>query len=673
MLLTDGDLHTAPSAPNEAARLRRKVDRERTARLEAEAIAERGLRTLYEQQRQAQLLEQIATAANENSSVEAALHFALSQVCAFTGWPAGHACLVEPSQPHPQIRPTAIWHAHQPEYLDAFMRASESTRFPDGVGLPGRVLHDGKPAWIVDLEKDGNFPRIDAARQCGLRAAYAFPVLVRSEVVAILEFFNDRTLEPDPVLLRLMSQIGLQLGRVVERRRAEDKLLHDASHDALTRLPNRALFLDRLTRAIAARQRDPDAEFAVLFIDLDQFKIANDSLGHAAGDELLMQVAERLQSSLRRTDLIARGGAAPAQAGMLLARLGGDEFTVLLAAIRDPADAVRVAERLQDALRAPFRLCGQDVYTGASIGIAMSGNDCASGGEILRNADLAMYRAKRLGKGRCELFDADLHRAAMHRLRMETDLRHALANDEFVLHYQPIVSLATKQTIGFEALVRWEKPGQGLLHPGDFIQLAEDTGLIVFLGRWVLHEACRTGRQWQRDFPDLRLMMSVNISARQFQQPEIVAEVRQALEATGFDPQLLRLEITESLTMGDAGRAVRILTEIKQLGVLISVDDFGTGFSSLSYLHRLPIDVLKIDRSFISDMEGSEESRQIVRTIMNLAQSLELQVIAEGTEAEAQVAQLDALGCQFAQGYYFSKPLDATAAQRLLGAQRQSG
>jgi predicted signal transduction protein with EAL and GGDEF domain len=655
----------------ELARLRRRLDRERNARLEAETVAEKGLRDLYQREQQLQLLEQIATAANQPISVRDVLQFALTQIGRFTGWPVGHAYLCEEAEGDTHLRSLAIWHAADPKRIEAFRKATEAADFLPGLGLPGRVQQTGEPAWLVDVACDDNFPRNRTAQSCGLKAACGFPVLVGREVVAVLEFYAETVLEPDETLLHLMAQIGTQLGRVIERKRAEDRLVHDASHDPLTGLPNRALFRDRLEQAFAHARRG-GTSFAVLFIDLDRFKVVNDSLGHQAGDSLIVEVARRLQQSLRREDLVSRPASrGPESGGMesgsTLARLGGDEFTVLLTDIRDPSDAIRVGERLQEALRLPFALDGHEVYATASVGIAVSVSDYGSAEELLRDADLAMYRAKALGKARCELYDRTMHEAAMQRLTLETDLRRALQNNEFVVHYQPIVALDSREIAGFEALVRWEKPGCGLVPPGEFIQVAEDTGLIIFIGLWVLREACLTTKRWHREFPrEKPLTISINVSARQFAQPELVAQIDQILRETGIDPRTVRLEITESVTMGDAQRAVGVLSELKALGIQLSIDDFGTGYSSLSYLQRFPLDVLKIDRSFVSEMGQSPESLQIISLIMNLARSLGMDVVAEGTEAEAQVSHLTQLGCDFGQGYLFSKPVGAAAIAKLL-------
>jgi predicted signal transduction protein with EAL and GGDEF domain len=653
------------------ARVQRRLDRERQARFEAEAIAERGLRELYERQQELQLLEAIAGAANQMSSVQEALQFAVTHICQFTGWPLGHAYVTETDGASRRLRPIAVWHGANLARIHDFLQATEQMILASGVGLPGRVLATGAPVWITDVTEDSNFPRAPSARHAGLKAAFAFPVLAGSEVMAVLEFFTDRIAPLDELLQRLMSQVGTQLGRVIERQRAEDRLVHRAFHDYLTELPNRAMFLDRLGRAVARQREDSDYQFAVLFIDLDRFKVINDSLGHLAGDQLIAQVAGRFLASLRREDTVSRSGTeagpyASFSAGTL-ARLGGDEFTILLDNMHSPHDAEQVAQRIQDALKRPFELDGQEVYTSASIGIATSAVHYASATEVLRDADLAMYQAKMRGKARHEVYNETMHQSAMARLRLETDLRHALLNQEFVVHYQPIVSLKTREVAGFEALVRWQKSPAELIHPGEFISVAEDTGLILFLGMWVLREACRTLCNWQKAFPrDKPLTVSVNVSARQFSQPDLVQQIRQIIEETGVDPATVTLEITESVTMSDAEHAIRVLSQLREIGVRFSIDDFGTGYSSLSYLHRLPLDILKIDRSFISAMSEGGESLSIVRTIMRLAKDLGIDVVAEGTETIAQLDHLSALDCEFGQGYYFSRPLDASGIRELL-------
>ncbi|MCW3480689.1 EAL domain-containing protein [Neisseriaceae bacterium JH1-16] len=651
------------------ARVQRRLERERMARREAEAIAEKGLRELYERQQELLLLEAIAGAANLISSVEEALQFAIAQICGFTGWPLGQAYLTDGDGASQRLLPVAAEPGALPGPLAEFRLATGQMSFAPGIGLPGRVLASGAPVWISDVTEDANFPRAAQAREAGLRGAFAFPVVAGSEVVAVLEFFADRTAELDASLQRVMAQVGTQLGRVIERKRAEERLIYEAFHDCLTGLPNRAMFLERLGRSIARQQADPNYHFAVLFIDLDRFKIINDSLGHLAGDQLIVQVAERFLAALYEAE---QGRHAAAEAGTL-ARLGGDEFTVLLDDIDAPADAEHLAQRIQETLRQPFCLEGQEIYTTASIGITVSSTGYASATEVLRDVDLAMYRAKAQGKARYEVYNEAMHQSAMARLKLETDLRRALLNQEFVVHYQPIVSLKTGDIAGFEALVRWQKSATELVYPSDFIEVTEDTGLILFLGIWVLREACRTLGRWHAEFPrSTPLTMSINLSARQFGQPDLVQQVRQIIDETGVDPTTITLEITESVTMGDAEHAIRVLSQLREIGVRFSIDDFGTGYSSLSYLHRLPLDILKIDRSFIAAIDQDGENLSIVRTIMRLAKDLGIDVVAEGTETTAQLAHLRELDCEFGQGYYFSQPVDAGSIRQLLQAPEPS-
>jgi diguanylate cyclase (GGDEF)-like protein len=606
--------------------------------------------------------------------VRDAFQHALTRICEFMAWPLGHAYEVVQQDGGVCLRSMTLWHVRDDAKTMQFRAATEMRDLAPGEGLPGHVYASGEPRWLTDVAHHEDLPRRSAALESLIRTACAFPIFVGEEVVAVFEFFSERALQPNQSLLALMPQVGIHLGRAVERKRAEDRLVHDASHDPLTGLPNRALFLERLNQSIAHARRKADAQFAVLFIDLDRFKIVNDSLGHLAGDRLITQVAARLKGALRREDTMARPDAAATDSSTL-ARLGGDEFTILLTDINDPSDAVRVANRVKDVLRLPFAIEGQDVYTSASIGIASSASGYESADAILRDADLAMYRAKALGKARWELFDREMHRAAMKRLALETDLRHALQEQEFVLHYQPIVSLQTNEVAGFEALVRWQKPGGELAFPGEFIEIMEDTGLIVFLGAWVLREACRAARVLQESFPrEQPLSISVNVSPRQFAQPDLAAQVRAVIAEIGIDPHCLRLEITEGAMIGDMDHVAAVLRELKELGVRVSIDDFGTGYSSLSYLHSLPLDLLKIDRSFVGAMATNEESLQIVRTIMSLAHNLGMDVVAEGPEDAEQVARLRSIGCEFGQGYYFSKPVDlAGATDYLARSTRTSG
>jgi diguanylate cyclase (GGDEF)-like protein/PAS domain S-box-containing protein len=449
------------------------------------------------------------------------------------------------------------------------------------------------------------------------------------------------------------SRLIFQIQDITDRKLAERRLLHDAFHDALTGLSNRALFIDRLKLALARHKRLGADHFAVLFLDLDRFKVINDSLGHAIGDQLLVGIARRLETCLRPGDTVAR--------------LGGDEFTILLEDVTDSREVTAIAQRIQKELALPFNLGGHEVFTTASIGIAPSTIGYERPDDVLRDADTAMYRAKSLGKSRYEIFDKEMHTRAVNLLHLETDLRRALDRREFTVYYQPIVTLETGVVQGFEALLRWRHPVHGFISPVEFIPVAEETGLILPVGRWALEEACRQMREWQAQFPRASGMyVSVNLSGRQFANPELCEQIREALETTGLKPASLKLEITESVVMENIEKTIEMLRQLRALGVESSIDDFGTGYSSLSYLHHFPSTTLKIDRSFISRMGGADENTEIVRTILLLARNLGMCVVAEGVETEAQLAQLQALSCDYAQGYLFSKAVNAAAIGRML-------
>ncbi|HYY99630.1 MAG TPA: EAL domain-containing protein [Pyrinomonadaceae bacterium] len=459
----------------------------------------------------------------------------------------------------------------------------------------------------------------------------------------------SRVGDAEPGSARLIFQIQ----DITDRKRAEEQLLHDAFHDALTGLPNRALFVDRLKLTLARAKRLGAHQFAVLFLDLDRFKVINDSLGHMVGDQLLIGIARRLETCLRPGDTVAR--------------LGGDEFTILLEDIDDVKVALSVAKRVEKELSLPFNLGGHEVFTTVSIGIAPSTTGYDRPDDILRDADTAMYRAKSMGKSRHEVFDKEMHARAVNLLHLETDLRRALDRQEFAIHYQPIVALETGLVEGFEALLRWRHSEHGLIPPAEFIPVAEETGLIIPIGQWALQEACRQMREWQEQFPQARdLFISVNLSARQFSNPDLIEQIRQALRTTGLDPLSLKLEITESVVMDNIEQAIEMLNQLRALGVESSIDDFGTGYSSLSYLHRFSSSTLKVDRSFVSRMADHNENIEIVRTILLLARNLGMKVIAEGVETQEQLARLRALSCDYGQGYLFSKPANATTVTKLL-------
>ncbi len=478
-----------------------------------------------------------------------------------------------------------------------------------------------------------------------------------------LRHLDGRWLYFECVLRDLLNQptingLVFNAREVTERKMAEEQLEHNASHDQLTGLPNRVVFLNRLQAVIDRIKRHPQQMAAVLFVDVDDFKVVNDCLGHAAGDELIIEIGKRLQGCMRTDGTIAR--------------MGGDEFTVLLEEVSDPSDAIRVAQRIHGALTKPFVLMGQEVFKDASIGIALT-TENASAETMLQNADLAMYRAKSKGKGCSELFDGAMHEQVMGRLQMEAQLRRALENNELRLYYQPIVNAATGVVEGFEALARWQPAGGNFVPPNVFIPLAEQCGLIVQLGSWILITACQEAVSWQARHPsDPPLYVSINVSARQFAHPSFVAHVREAIEKTGLNPRCVRLELTETTAMKDAPSTEHTMAQLHALGVKLSIDDFGTGYSSLSYLRRFPVETLKIDQSFVSKMETNRENYAIVTTVVALARSLGMAVVAEGVETADQLEKLQSADCDSAQGYLFSKPLPADAIDRFIHVNRQT-
>lgn len=438
------------------------------------------------------------------------------------------------------------------------------------------------------------------------------------------------------------------------------KILHNGLHDALTGLPNRDFFLICLDSAISNSKHQKNARFAVLFLDLDRFKVINESLGYQVGDEVLISATKRLKSCLKSK--------------ATLARVGGDEFAILLENIKDSSEATYLADQLQQQMTLPFQKNGQDIFTSISIGIAFNQTELNyHPAYLLRDANIAMYRAKDLGKARHEVFATGMHAQVLKQFQLEADLHHAIEQEEFYLFYQPIVSLSTEKIAGFEALVRWKHPLHGFVSPGDFIPVAEETGMIIPLGKWIFQEACHQLSVWQDQFPtEPPLMMSINLSGKQLGQPDLVEYIEQILKRKQLDGHHLKLEITESVAMKDVETAISIMLRLRSLNLKLSIDDFGTGYSSLSYLHRFPVNTLKVDRSFVSRMEDTDEDAAIVQTIITLSHSLGMSVVAEGVETESQKAILRALGCEYGQGYFFSKPIDSKTATELLQSQTNS-
>jgi diguanylate cyclase (GGDEF)-like protein/PAS domain S-box-containing protein len=524
---------------------------------------------------------------------------------------------------------------------DAFSRA---TGYSSGEAM-------GKSALLLLGEKTSK-AEVDRIRDslCKHEAVRAEIILYRKNETY---FWVDVNMVPIRNEQGQVTHFVSVMREVTERKLAEEQLRRNAFHDPLTGLPNRLLFMERLTQTIERVKRDRNYHFAVLFLDLDRFKVINDSLGHMVGDQLLVSIARRLEACLSHEDTVAR--------------LGGDEFTILLENIRQDEDATKVAERVQQALSAPFNLSGHEVFTSASIGITLSSTSFDRPEDLLRGADIAMYRAKAQGKACHEVFDTDMHTHVVALMQLENDLRRAVERQEFELYYQPIVSLSNGRIAGFEALVRWRHPEQGIISPGKFVPIAEETGLIIPLGQWVLREACRQLKQWQDErVYEPPLTVSVNLSSRQFSQPSLIGQIQQILEDTKVKASCLKLEITESAIMENTESAMDMLMQLKSMGIQLSVDDFGTGYSSLGYLYRFPMDLLKIDQSFVSRVDTDGEKLELVRTIMTLAWNLGMDVVAEGVETTKQLAQLKALKCQYGQGYLFSKPLNHVDATKLL-------
>jgi diguanylate cyclase (GGDEF)-like protein len=742
--------------------LERRLDRALRARAAAEAIAERGLRELYDRQQELELLEATASEASRGLPLDAAVRGALARLCAHGGWAFGRAWLAEPGGARLHCPPE--W---QVQGSDGAAPLGAAPLVLDaGQGLAGQVLRDAAPAWVPELAAwpDGGPPPAP-----GLRNACAVPVAAGGDIIAVLEFFRHEPAPADERRLRLYAQVGGELGRAIERWRAEERLreahakldiaigsmaqglclfdaarrlvlvnrplaemyglkpaacapgqalrdflaghadrfeddavkeferlfedalpempaaaklgladgrcvalrvsrtpdggwvathqdvtaqqraeariAHLAHHDLLTTLPNRVKLRERLRQDLSAAKR-AGGKLAVLCFDLDRFKAVNDTLGHALGDQLLQKVAARMLACVRDTDTVAR--------------LGGDEFAIVQTAPGQPQDAIALAGRIIAELSLPFDLQGHQVVIGTSIGIALAPDDGESTDALLKHADLALYRAKAAGRGTYRFFEAEMDARMQARRALELDLRRGLQAGEFTVFYQPIMNLGTRQPAGFEALLRWNHPQRGLVPPADFIPLAEEIGLIVPLGEWVLKQACRDATGWPAP-----LKVAVNLSPIQFGGAGPVRAVAAALAESGLDPARLEIEITETVMLADTAATLAALEALKALGVRIAMDDFGTGYSSLSYLRKFPFDRVKIDRSFVSGLD-QPTGDAILRAITGLCATLGMETTAEGVETEAQLQQLASATCTDVQGFLFSAPRPAGEVARLL-------
>jgi diguanylate cyclase (GGDEF)-like protein len=528
-------------------------------------------------------------------------------------------------------------------------------------GLSGRILMSEQLTALRDARADPSPGVATTARDFGV-AGFLGMRLVSADGEATAIFCavdvepRDWTAEETrlfrEIAISALTEIELQR-RTADAERIEQQLRHDALHDRLTGLPNRAFFVERVRIAVERARRNPEECFGVLFLDLDNFKAINDSFGHVAGDELLLEVSRRLTGCLRSLDM--------------LARLGGDEFALLLENIREPSDAARVAERLQASLQTPITVGEDEAYTSVSLGIAVHSEADDHPQHLLRSADLALYRAKEQGRARFQVFDPRMHEEAVRRLRLETDLRRALERNQFRLHYQPVVSLDTGRIVAVEALLRWEHPERGLVPPGDFIHVAEEAGIISEISRWVLEQACRQCQTWRREHgDDAPESVWVNLSMRQLAEGGLARQVSEVLQSLRFEAKRLTLEVTENLLVENVDVSLRTLSELHELGVRVFMDDFGSGHSSLGFLDRLAIDGIKIDRSFIGHLGAGDRPLQLVRTIVALVRGLGFIPIAEGVETEEQLRLLRDMGCEFAQGFHFSRAVPPDGIAKLL-------
>jgi diguanylate cyclase (GGDEF)-like protein/PAS domain S-box-containing protein len=582
-------------------------------------------------------------------STEEAMPEVIRSMCESLGCAYGARWIVDNKEG--VMRCAESWCVPDPA-VEEFRRVSVSQHEPAGEagGVIRQVWATGVPVWLADVAQDSTLRRREAALKACLHSTFAFPILVGGEFFGVMEFFSRQARPRDDEVLETARTVGSHIGQFIGRKQAENNLQFFASHDPLTGLFNRTMFNERLQQALAQAIRF-ERSLAVLFIDLDRFKVINDTLGHNAGDLLLVELTARLRASLREGDVIGR--------------MGGDEFVVLIEGFTEPLDLAEVAKKLIETLSRPFLLYGQEHQVTASIGISTYPQDGKDAQTLLKNADIAMYRVKEEGKNNFRFYAPQMNVHLVERLSLESNLRQAMERGELLLLYQPKVGIRDGQVMGVEALVRWQHPSQGMISPGEFVPIAEDTGLIAAIGEWILRTACEQARTWQQQgLPWLR--MGVNLSPRQFAQESLLQTVREALHGAGIDPSRLELEITESMVLRNPERAARVLAQLKELGVRLTLDDFGTGYSSLGYLMRCPVHGVKIDRSFVLGLPRDPESAAVARAVIAMAHSLKLHVTAEGVETREQWDFLRELECDEMQGNYFSAPVASDIVASIL-------
>lgn len=594
------------------------------------------------------LLQTLTQAINETGDLDEALSVMLKKVIEATGWLLGSSWLPGSDGKHLVCGP--VWFGDG-EGLAEFVDVSRSFTFLPGIGLPGRVWSSKQPIWIKDVTLDDNFPRASHARKAGLKAAMGFPIFINDEIVAVVDFSTSEGREKDERLVKLVSAVTSQLGSVLQRKKAEGRLAYLAYYDDLTGLPTRNLFIDRITQGIA-RTEYYHKLIAVMIIDVNRFRFINDTYGIYAGDAILKEIAERLTHAVREGDTVAR--------------LGNDHYGVLLTDVAQSENIIFVIEKIMKTASLPVLHRESEIPLSLSIGIAVYPRDGKDGIELLKNADLANAKANQLGRKSYQFYTEELDVRAAQFALMEKNLRNAIKREEFILHFQPYWDTNTKRMTGMEALVRWNSPEFGLVPPVKFIPVLEDTGLIIEVGEWILRAAVKQVKEWQdQGYPVVPI--SVNLSGIQFGQKGLVEMAAEVIKDVGLNPNLLNLEITETVFMQDIKDTYSILVKFKQIGISIGIDDFGTGYSSLSYLKKFPIDYLKIDISFVRELATDPDSVSIVKAIISMAHALNLKTIAEGVETEEQWKFLRLLSCDNVQGFYFSKPLPAADIKKILG------